>query len=203
MKGQLTYLTAALCLLVETGSSAPDRLDILKQQFARADCVSFRFLSIVESGIFDRTDTIVAEATISADGQYVINLGRDQYLYDLEYLYSFSCDNNQVTIEKGNGMEVPEELSFVKRLDDFYRSFVLKSDLRYRLLKLSAQENNIPDSLELSLRSDSLVLDRIEYYDINEELNLIIFLEQTVHEICPDTPFVPDYPDSVEVIRLF
>ena len=203
MKGQLIYLTAALCLLVEASSSAPDRLDILKRQFARADCVSFRFLSIVESGIFDRSDTIEAEATIAADGQYVINLGRDQYLYDLEYLYSFSSDNNQVTVEKANDMEVPEELSFVKRLDDFYRSFVLKPDLRYRLLRLSTEESNIPDSLLLFLRPDSLMLDRIEYYDINEELNLIIFLEQTVNESCPDTPFVPNYPDSVEVIRLF
>jgi len=203
VKGQLIYLTVALCLLVEAGSSAPDRLDILKHQFALADCVNFRFLSIVESGIFDRSDTIEAEATIAEDGRYLINLGRDQYLYDLEYLYSFSYDNNQVTIERANGREVPEELSFVKRLDDFYRSFVLKPDSLYRLLKLSAEGSNIPDSLLLFLRSDSLLLDRIEYYDINEELNRIIFLEQTVNETCPDTPFVPNYPDSVEVIRLF
>ena len=203
MKGQLIYLTVILCLLVEAGSSAPDRLDILKQQFTHADCVNFRFLSIVESGIFDRSDTAEAEATIAEDGRYLINLGRDQYLYDLEYLYSFSCDNNQVTVEKVNGVEAYEELSFVKRLDEFYRSFVLKPDSKYRLLRLSAEESNIPDSLLLFLRSDSLILDRIEYYDINEELNRIIFLEQTVNETCPDTPFVPNYPDSVEVIRLY
>jgi len=144
-----------------------------------------------------------AEATIAEDGRYLINLGRDQYLYDLEFLYSFSSENNQVTIDKANGMEAHEELSFIKRLDESYRSFVLEPDSRYRLLKSSAQESNIPDSLLLFLRSDSLLLDRIEYYDINEELNRIIFQEQIVQDSCPDLLFVPNYPDSVEVIRLF
>jgi hypothetical protein len=203
VKEQLLYFAAALCLIAEAGGAEPDRLDILKLQFARADCVSFQFLSIVESGVFERSDTAEAEATIAEDGRYLINLGRDQYLYDLEFLYSFSSDNNQLTIDRVNGMEAHEELSFVKRLDEFYRSFVLKPDSQYRLLKSSAQESNIPDSLLLFLRSDSLVLDRIEYYDINEELNRIIFLEQIVHDTCQDLLFAPDYPDSVEVIRLF
>jgi len=185
------------------GIYAADSFDTIKQRFADAGCVNLSFLSIVESDIFESIDTVHASATISADNRYVINLGNDQYLYDRVHLYSYSQENNQVTIERAKENGAPgQEISFIMHLDELYIVDPLTPGEKYRLVKRKSGYDNVPDSLIVAVRPDTTLLNWIEYYDVNGELNRIVLLEHTTSETCPDSLFVPAYPDSVERVRL-
>ncbi|HUV30465.1 MAG TPA: outer membrane lipoprotein carrier protein LolA [Acidobacteriota bacterium] len=203
MKNHLSLLAGLLFVLWISPVRPADRFDAIKARLAEAGCVTLEFLSILESEIFDETDTIAGEAVVSADGRYVVDLGGDRYLYDLTSLYSYSAENNQVTIEsvRGGGAS-GREISFITRLDQYYETRVISSGRAYRLIRLSPDMQNIPDSLVLTIRPDSSVLDEIQYFDVNEELNRIVFLRLETGTSCPDSLFKPAYPDSVEKVRL-
>ena len=118
-----------LCLAAYATSARGDSFDQIKQSMAEAGCNLFEFLSIVESDIFDVVDTTVGRAVIARDGRYSIEIGTDHYLYDLEFLYNYSRVHNQVTVERPNpDLILGEEVSFITRLDEFYRSFVVESE---------------------------------------------------------------------------
>ena len=89
------------------------------------------------------------------------------------------------------------------RLDEIYIVDPLTPGEKYRLVKRKFGYDNVPDSLIVAVRPDTTLLNWIEYYDVNGELNRIVLLEQTTSETCPDSLFVPAYPDSVERVRLF
>jgi hypothetical protein len=199
-----SLLAGVLLLLGMTAICSADSFDTIKKRLAEAGCVGLSFLSIVESDIFESCDTVKASATISEDGRYVVDLGNDHYLYDRTHLYSYSRDNNQVTIERArdNGT-AGQEISFITRLDELYAVNPLTPNQTYRLVKRKSGNDNIPDSLVVGVRPDTTLLDWIEYCDVNGELNRIVFLDQTSSEICSDSLFVPSYPDSVERVRLF
>jgi len=203
MKLHFALLFGLLWLAAVGRGEDADRFDKIKERLSRAGCARFQFLSVIESDVFDRSDTMTGDACISADGRYLVNLGMDQYLYDLRCLFSYSGDNNQVTIEHVSPEDTfGDEISFLTRLDELYETYPSMTNLCYRLVKRKPQRQNIPDSMILCIRADTLKLDRIEYYDLNEELNRILFLRQEISAACDDSLFIPIYPDSVEYIRL-
>lgn len=192
-----------LPVLLFSCARAGDSFDKLKDKLAGAKCVRLDFLSIIESDIFERIDTTRGTAYIADDGRYLVVLGDDEYLYNLELLYSYSKVNNQVTIEKIDS-RTGEDVVFVMRLDSLYNTAVVRKDLEYRLVKKdSVFESNIPDSLDLFMEPDKLVLVEIKYFDVNDELNRIVFLRQDFGSVCDENRFTPQFPDSVEKIELW
>lgn len=182
---------------------ASDSFDELKKKLAGAKCIRFDFLSIIESEIFDRIDTAQGTAYIDADNRYRVTLGNDEYLYNGEFLYSYNRDNNQVTVEKNTGW-AGKDIVFLARLDSYYNSSTVIKDNEYRLIKEdSSVESAIPDSLLLFLDPALLILKEVRYYDVNEELNRLIFLRQDTDASCGEQLFLPDFPDSVPRIKLW
>ena len=182
---------------------ADDAFSRIKTRLAEADCVRFEFLSILESDVFDTFDTAKGDVVIAADGRYCLNLNGDQYIFDGRLLHSFSRENNQVTIEAAASGEAQEEsVSFVKRIDEFYNSIMLVPDERYRLVRLSERHKELPDTIVAFVNPLSVSLARLEYYDVNRDLNRIIFIAEETLPACPDSAFVPAYSDSVEIIKL-
>ena len=195
---------SALAFIVAAPLYPIDRLEQVKKDLAAAGCVTIDFLSILESDIFDRTDTVAGQAVLASDGRYSVQLGTDWYLSDLTYAYAYSPENNQVTIEEiSDNPDHAREISFVTRLDEFYESSILKPGMQYRLVRKGENVRSIPDSLVLYLLEDTLRIRQLEYLDINDELNRIVFQSQRIDSVCPDSVFVPAFPDTAEQIRMF
>lgn len=190
-------------LIYLSASATADRFDTIKEQLAQAACTRFEFVSIIESEIFDATDSATGTAYISRDGRFNVTLGEDRYLFDLRFLYSYSAENNQVVIEKVSDKEgVSREISFITHLDELYETHTIRPGKSYRLLKKPGEKSDIPDSVTIFIAPDSLQLERLEYLDINEERNVIVILKQQTGKDCDEKRFKPAFPDSVERIRL-
>jgi hypothetical protein len=184
--------------------SAADSFEKIKASMAEAACNRFEFLSIIESDVFDSVDTTAGNAYIARDGRYSIEIGTDRYLYDLEFLYSYSQTHAQATIEKADPhVALSEEVSYITRLDEFYRTFVVRRNSEYRLVKIDSTIRTMPDSMQLVLNRDGTGLTRIEYFDSNEDLNRIVFLSHEVLRECDEAVFEAVFPDSVETIKLY
>ena len=189
-----------VCLSI---SAAADRFGAIKEQLAQAACTRFEFISIIESEIFDVTDSATGTAYIARDGRFNVTLGEDRYLFDLSFMYSYSAENNQVVIEKVSDKEgVSREISFITRLDELYETHTIRPGKSYRLLKKPGEKGDIPDSVTVFIAQDTLQLERLEYLDINEERNVIVILKQQTGKDCDDEQFEPAFPDSVERIKL-
>jgi len=197
-------ITILLTLVLSLSlARAEDSFEELKKKLAGAECIRFDFLSIIESEIFDRTDTAQGTVYIAADNRYRVVLSNDEYLYNGEFLYSYIRDNNQVTVEKNTGW-TGEDIVFITRLDSLYISNTILKDNEYRLMKKdSLAESAIPDSLRLFLDPALLLLKEVRYFDVNEELNRLIFLRQDTDASCGEQLFLPDFPDSVPRIKLW
>jgi outer membrane lipoprotein-sorting protein len=201
---KLLSMAMPLVFLAAGSTVGADRFEQIKKNFEKADCAHFAFLSLLESEIFERVDTAQGTAYIANDGRYRVTIGGDEYLYDSHLLYSYSRENNQVTVETVDTLsKASEQITFVTHLDDYYMTKAIVPDKEYRLDRKSKTAENIPDSMLVFLESDSLKLKSIEYYDINDELNRIIFTEQNTLPACDSTIFQPDFPDSVETINLW
>jgi outer membrane lipoprotein-sorting protein len=188
------------CLCATWGT---DRFDQVKADLAEAVCTRFEFRSIVESNVFDQVDSLDGTAYLAHDGRFNITLGPDQYLFDGDNLYSYSAENNQVVIEQVDDTEmVSREISFITKLDKFYNTQSIKPDSLYRLLKKDGVKGDIPDSITVSVSRRALRLERLEYYDVNDERTVIVILSQQPDTVCSNREFQPDFPDSVERLKL-
>ena len=197
-------LTVVLLLSAGMGVSAdePDRFEVIKAELGQAACTEIEFLSIIESDIFDRVDTAVGSAYIAADNRYWIELGADEYLSTGKKLYSYSKRHGQVTVEElPPGYERSTEISFIINLDEFFKTVIIQADSAYRLYRRTDDVVGLPDSLTVFL-NDGRVLDRIEYHDVNEELNRIVFERIEPQDSCREQRFEPSFPDSVDVIEM-
>jgi outer membrane lipoprotein-sorting protein len=191
------------CFAVIDAAVAADRFAVIKTELAEAPCVRFEFLSIIESEIFDQTDTVEGEAYIARDGRYNVTIGTEQYLFDGDKLYSYSADNNQVVIESiDEKEETGSQISFITRLDEFYRTQVVTPGERYRLARKADVQGELPDSISVILSPQENRIARLEYFDVNDERNVIVILKQLPDTVCFDERFRPNFPDSVEKIKL-
>lgn len=202
-KTALIVAAACLCLMSSRTGLAADRFDDVKKSLSEAVCTHIAFLSIIESNIFDQVDTAEGWADIARDGRYRIAVGTDEYLASNGTLYSYSKRHQQVTVEQlPPDMDRSTEISFVIRLDDFFKTVILHPDSSYKLYRTSDDVVGLPDSLTVTLRSDKAQIEQIEYIDINGELNRIEFLSIEPSDSCDQGRFDPNYPDAVEVITL-
>ncbi len=194
-------LLASSCLAA--ASARADSFDKIKARLAEAKCVHLEFASILSSRIFKQTDTTSGTAYISQDGRYRVTVGSDVYLCDGKELYSYSRDNNQVTVQKVDSTTAfSKEVSYITRLDEFFKTNVVTADRVYKLALTSTKMQNLPDSMTVTIDRKSLKIVQIEYLDINSEPTRIIFKKETSSPTCDDRKFVPDFPDSVQRIRM-
>ncbi|MBU0982633.1 MAG: hypothetical protein KKA42_02100 [candidate division Zixibacteria bacterium] len=199
-------LLAALSVItaVVAAGAADEPFEAFKQATTQAGCNRFTFLYVLESDVFDTVDTTRGAAIMSADGRYRVDIGPDTYLYDLTFLYSYSSDNNQVTVERlADPVAVQREVSFVARLDDYYTSNIVQPGLEYHLMRRDSTDSSIPTSMTVFLRPGEAELDRLEFLDINDDLNRMLVLNHEVLTECATAAFLPNFPDSVETIRLY
>jgi hypothetical protein len=207
MNKWISTLIGSLVLLSATAVSGDrNQFTALKQQMAEAACCRFEFLSILESDVFDTVDTTDGTAVIGRDGRWLIDIGPDTYLNDGRLLYSYSRPNNQVTVESvGPGLGPTEEIAFITRLDDYFETLPGVSQTEFRLRRNDSTHHSLPDSMTLRLDlsdEDGARLGTVVYWDINEDLNQIVFLKQEFLQACRESALEASFPDSVEVIRL-
>ncbi|MBU8933113.1 MAG: hypothetical protein KOO62_03810 [candidate division Zixibacteria bacterium] len=197
-----------VCLASVIGStesqSETDAFELIKTSLAKAVCVNFELLVTVESAVFEQTDSAAGLAVIAADGRFDITIGPDQYLYDGQHSYSYSELNNQVLVETHDSSDgVGSEISFITNLDHWYFTHVSIPNREYRLTgkNPSADDSDLPDSLTVYVSEATTRLDSMEFYDINEDRNVIHFLNQDLADSCVESFFVPSFPDSTDVVR--
>ena len=197
------FIISAFVAILGPSIGLTDTFDTIKSDLRKSPCVGIAFTSIIESSVFLTIDTSVGRADFGQNGKYRIELGHDSYLFDGSDLYSYSGDNQQVTIERvENGKQFGSEVSFVTRLDEIYKSAILRPDSTYRLVKKTREYANVPDSMVVTIDKKARMIRFIDYFDINEERTRIVFLIQTLSGRCDSALFRPDFPDSVERIRL-
>ena len=190
------------CVLLFATAAAGD-FDKIKSDLGRDGCHDFEFIAILESDIFDQVDSTYGTAYIASDGRYSLEIADESYVYDLESVYSYSESAGQVIVEKAGGSAPRgEEFSFIMFLEECYETYNTDKNNCYRLIKHSDASASYPDSLTVLIDSEHLQLKHFEYFDVNEELNRIELLKQQYRPECDCQRFVPDFPDSAEVIRL-
>lgn len=198
-----TFVAVVALAWHPAGSAGAQTFDAIKADLARPGCHLFEFLSLVESEVFDQVDTAAGVAYISSDGRYNIQIADEYYLSDLIHTYSYSESTGQVIVEKADSSAPPtgEEFSFVLKMDEFYQTHAAETG-SYRLVKREGASTSYPDSLLVTIDKAASRLEQLEYYDVNEELTRIIVKTQSYHSDCDTMRFVPDFPDSAEVIKL-
>lgn len=185
------------------GPDPSDPFEQLKAAMARAACCRFEFLSIVESEVFKSCDTTKGVALIASDGRYHITIGPDEYLKTADKLYSYSSGENQLTVEPVDPTAITDEtVSFVTRLDEFYSTKVRTKGQEYYLRRTDSTAGSLPDSLLLFISRGTPKLDRLEYLDINNDKNRIVFLKREYLDKCDEQALTPRFPDSAQVIHL-
>lgn len=198
-------LPAGIAVLIGAQAFGNDPLKKVNQRSADAVCIRYEFLSIIESEIFGTVDTTIGSADLAADGRFDIWLGGDRYLYDLERMYSYSISNNQVVIEPAEaGANVADEIRFLTRLEELYHAKPDTNKGRYSLTRKKEDlQSDLPDSLHITINPEKLIIEKVEYFDLNDDLNRLIIQKQEYHDNCEAAPFLPDFPDSVERVKLY
>jgi len=198
------FMTILLLSLVAGASfSGNDSFEDIKESLSKAACCQFEFLSVHESGIFETSDTTAGRAYIARGGKYSIMIGDDSYINNGELLYSYSKAQNQVTIEKTGENSIQEEVSFITRLDEFYVTECEEANHEYFLRRNRPEARSLPDSMILLIDSTLTQIERIEYFDQNEDLNIIIFLAQSNFSECDESLLEENFPDSADVVKLY
>jgi outer membrane lipoprotein-sorting protein len=194
---------ASAALIVSSESGKCDTFDFIKAKLRQSSCTEIQFLSIVSSTIFESVDTARGNAVFDSENRYRITLGQDEYIFNGTELYSFSASNQQATVERvDTGGQFGAEVSFVTRLDEIYKTHILRPDSSYRLVKKAQGYAGVPDSLVVTIDRKLKQIARIEYLDANEEPTTIVFQGVQYEKVCDPKEFVPRFPDSVKVIRL-
>ncbi len=198
-----SYKILVLCLAVCPSLAHADAFDKIKSALSEAACVRVEFLSILESKIFKQVDTSNGTADLARDGRYAVTVGTDRYLCDRTHLYTYSRENNQVVIEGvDSSATFGKEVSYLMHMDDLFKTQVVRPDLEYRLIKRSRRMPNLPDTINVLIDKDKLRLVSLSYHDINDEPTRIEFQRLTPSNKCDERKFEPDFPDSVQRVKL-
>ncbi len=181
-----------------------DPFDRIASDLSQADCIYVEFLHIVESAVFNDVDSMPGVAQFDNDGRYRIELPNDEFVCDGRLSYAYSIPNNQIVIERlGAGQTAgAHDLLFLAHLKEYYKVTPVISGRGYRLVKTLSKQSSLPDSMNAYLTGEPARLDRFEYLDINEDRNQLIITSLTTEHPCPDSLFVPSWPDSVDRVKL-
>jgi len=205
MNSRGVVLCAALLPVVSIAGGSGKAFDRLTSRLSSAACVELQFVSIIASDVFKSVDSAEGTAVLARDGRYKIHIGSDEYLFDGGFLYSYSAENNQVTVEATDSTNgTSESVAFLTRLDDWYDSHILQPGRKYRLVKRAeAPDGALPDSMRITIDAEQNRLVRVVYFDINDDLHEVAISRQILSDSCREELFLPDWPDSVETVKLF
>lgn len=196
-------LLPCLLILLWAGAAAGnDPLERLKMLWSSAGCLEISFMSIVESDIFSTVDTVLGTARIAPDGRYAITLGNDNYLFDGQAHYSFSLETNQIIIRTGATASELPQIQLFANLDSLYATEPPKTKHLYRLTLRTNMGDDLPNPLELELTADGKRLKQLRFRDVNEDTNRILIDSLKLFDTCGDSWFIPDFPDSAEIVKL-
>ncbi len=180
-----------------------DKFSLIKNRINSATIVRFDVLITIESRIFNDIDSLTGQILLAKDGRYRAELGGDIYLNDGKTNWEYSAENNQATKRELLEEEITDNrLSFFKDLDSYYKSSPIKQDLIYKLIKLDNSDEALPYSMTVYLTSKTHQISKIEYFDLNEDLNSVYITEEFYEDIIEDNIFDINLPDSVEIISL-
>jgi len=195
---------AVLILAIAMASLAgKDPFEIIKKDFREAACSQIEFISVLESKVFDEVDSTEGQIYLADNGRYWLDIGPDQYLMTHNELYSYSGENNQVTIEAvDTSSQSPSEISLLRRLDELYETHIITPGREYRLTRKSKNSENLPDTMLVFLDSIGKKLERLEYYDFNGDRNRILIQVYRHQKDCDEKRFEPNFPESAERIKL-
>lgn len=197
----LTLIASILAAVSSFGQADP--FASVKTAMSRATCCRYEFLSIVESSVFESVDTTLGTALISADGRYHISIGTDEYLRTADRLYSYSRRENQLTVEEITPDNGPQEsVSFITRFDAFYSTKMRVPRCQYFLRRTDTAAVDLPDSLTVIMSEGQPRLDRLVYFDVNDDRNQIVFGTCEYLDKCDETALAPHFPDSAQVINI-
>ena len=176
-------------------------LDTVIDRYADAKMVRLDVRIVVVSDVFGDTDTTAGKITIADDGRYAAYIGGDFYIFDGKCIWEYSHDNEQATRDCLKPGEVFEnELVFIKNLKKYYKTAEERKDTLFLLVKKDSVQNQLPDSLYMTVHD--LRLANLRYYDLNHDKNLVYILSDSVMDAVDPTAFNIDLPDSTEVITL-
>ena len=199
-----SILLLSLLLGIAAVPSEDDPLIGILDQMDSAACCQFEFLSILESEVFASVDSASGLAYIARDGRYRVSIGQDLYLQTEDELYSYSRENNQVTVEKvGDRTGRQEEIPFITRLDEFYDIVPVTIGEEYDLTLAVGEESTLPEQMRLFIDTGTMCLRSLEFRDVNDDLNRIEFIAHSSFDTCDSSLLSPHFPDSVQVIRLY
>jgi len=201
--------STALAVTVAVGNStesnnrisSDDTFNKIKTELGSAVMVTFDILITIESDIFDEIDSAYSEIYIANDSRYFARLNDDIYLYDGDCIWEYSAANNQATKRCPDEEEIVENrLAFIKNLDKYYTTTAIEKDSIYNLLKKTTDDESLPDNMRIYLKNAHLSC--IQYYDLNNDLNQVDILSETISDSLDVDIFKINLPDSVEVITL-
>jgi hypothetical protein len=200
---RLLLPVATICLLAGSSLAQKDSFEQIKAAMAGAACCHFEFISIIESEVFESVDSTNCSAMLAADGRYFMRIGSDEYLRTSDRLYSYSRDENQVTVEMFDTAGMTDEtVSFITRFDKYYRTMPRKPGREYFLVKLDSA-GSLPDSVTVLVSGKKPQLESLAYRSDNADFNRIVFLSRENQATCDERLLTPHFPDTVEVIELF
>lgn len=177
-------------------------LEIL-HQIAASKMVTFDIASVVNSKVFEDTDSTAGLIIIADDGRYFAQFKNDLYLFDGRCLWEISSQNRQAAKRcPEEGEKFTNRLSFLKSLESHFRISPIHRNKEYQLFSKNKDDANLPDSLIVFIDSAGSKLSRIEYYDLNGDLNRVYILSQKISDTADSKFFEVTLPDSMEVIIL-
>lgn len=193
-------LTVGSMVAGET-ESKPNLFEQLQERFRAAPQATVSFEHVVISDFFETADTVAGVVTFTADGRYRTELGDDVFLFDGECLWEYSALYSQATQNCVKvGQSVEDNFLFFQRFGDYYGVEERIPDSVYALRILEGKRGAAPDSMTVTISPSQERILSLEYYDINEELNLALIREERFAEQALDSLYRANFPDSTEII---
>ena len=205
MRRTLYYCIPIAVALISLSSFAmgDDLFDKIEKELSSAAMVTLKVEVINRSKIFNSADTSAGDISIAGDGRYSAHLNDDIYLFDGKCIWEFSAENNQATKQcLKDGEKFENRLFFLKDLDKHYASQVIHKKTQYLLTLRNKKSASLPDSLTVHLNSRLGLISKINYRDLNNDLNEVIIKKQSLFNRVDTTSFQIRLPDSTEIINL-
>lgn len=196
-------VVAGLLLLAVAGF-ADEVYERVVADLAKPGCTEVTFLSIIRSQVFEFEDTLAGVARMDDEGRYDITVGSDRYLCDLKHIYEYAQSTNQVVIVSfDSSSSGAHQLTCFTDIDRYYHLVeVVVGGKQYQLARRQGVGLDIPETLAISVDGKTERVSRMEYLDINDDLNTIMILNTETGTDCPPEYFLPNFPDSVERVYL-
>ena len=198
-------LCVVLCVLAFSSSHSGEfsLFDEIKDRLNSSPQTKVSFLNLVVSDVFETTDTTQGEIVFTGDGLYSTIIGPDHYIFDGRCLWEYSALYAQATKNCTQpGQSVDESFLFFLRLDRDYLTHERVPDSVYALTVREGIESGAPDSMVVVISAELKRIVEFTYYDINEELNRILVLEEITFEIADSSLFEANFPDSTDILNI-